>query len=180
MAHVTAEALLRAEELHFEFYRSSGPGGQNVNKVSTAVRLRFNVRNSKVLREEIKERLARLAGSKMTEEGVLVIEAQRYRTQERNRQEAIERLMAMIQRASQRLKPRRATRPAAHQQPHANRFQQFLAGGAGGDGIVNVVGDAPITAHNDADRQGHHFFDLTTQRPIFHITYSYTTTSNPS
>ena len=93
----TTEALFRAKEIQFEFYRATGPGGQNVNKVSTAVRLRFDVRRSRLLPEAVKERLARLAGRRLTDAGVLVIEAQRFRTQERNRHEALERLLGMIQ-----------------------------------------------------------------------------------
>jgi ribosome-associated protein len=113
MTRITPEVLLGGNELAFEFYRSSGPGGQNVNKVSTAVRLRFDVRNSRLLAPSVKERLTRLAGRRLTEAGVLVIEAQRFRTQERNRREAIERLVEMIRRAEERPRERRATRPTA-------------------------------------------------------------------
>ena len=99
-------------ELSLSFVRSSGPGGQNVNKVSTAVQLRFDVRNSPSLTEEVKEHLARLAGSRMTQEGILVIEARRHRTQEQNRAEALLRLEAYLERASHRPRPRHATRPS--------------------------------------------------------------------
>ncbi len=108
---MTPDMLLK--EISFEFYRASGPGGQNVNKVSTAVRLRFDVRGSQVLPAAVKERLVRLAGRRLTEAGVLVIEAQRFRTQERNRQEAIERLMELIGKAEKRPRVRRPTRPSA-------------------------------------------------------------------
>jgi ribosome-associated protein len=101
------------DELHFEFFRSSGPGGQNVNKVATAVRLRFDVRNSTSLPSEVKERLLRLAASRLTEDGVLLIEARRFRTQERNRDDAVARLMAWIAQASKAPRRRRATRPTA-------------------------------------------------------------------
>jgi ribosome-associated protein len=98
-------------ELAFEFFRSSGPGGQNVNKVSTAVRLRFDVTHSPSLPDDVKARLVRLAGSKVTDRGVLCIEARRFRTQGQNRQDALDRLEAMIERAWKRPIERRATRP---------------------------------------------------------------------
>ncbi len=98
-------------ELEFEFFRSSGPGGQNVNKVSTAVRLRFDVVHSPSLPDEVKGRLIRLAGSKVTQDGVLCIEARRFRTQGQNRQDALDRLDAMIERAWKKPIQRRATRP---------------------------------------------------------------------
>jgi len=104
--------LLRAGEITFDFYRSSGPGGQNVNKVSTAVRLRFNLRLSRLLPETVKQRLAILAGSRLTTEGVLVIEAQRHRTQEGNRRDALERLGDLLERSWRPPAPRHATKPS--------------------------------------------------------------------
>jgi ribosome-associated protein len=103
---------LNDNELQFDFVRSSGPGGQNVNKVATAVQLRFDVRNSPSLSAEVKERLGKLAGSRMSIEGILVIEAKRHRTQEGNREDAIGRLSVLIERACQPPKPRRKTRPS--------------------------------------------------------------------
>ncbi len=100
------------DELHFEFFRSSGPGGQNVNKVATAVRLRFNVANSTSLPPEVKERLLRLAANRLTEDGVLLIEARRFRTQEQNREDAVARLTAWIAKASVAPRLRRATKPS--------------------------------------------------------------------
>jgi ribosome-associated protein len=113
VTRITLDALLRAQEVQFEFTRATGPGGQNVNKVSTAVRLRFDLRSSRLLPEGVKERLARLAGRRLTDAGVLLIEAQAYRTQERNRQAALERLMDLIARAHETPRVRRATRPTA-------------------------------------------------------------------
>ena len=103
--------LLRAGEISFDYYRSSGPGGQNVNKVSTAVRLRFNLRGSRTIPEGVKTRLAVLAGSRLTGEGFLVIEAQRHRTQEGNRRDALSRLDDLIERSWRPPAPRRPTKP---------------------------------------------------------------------
>ena len=99
-------------ELTFSFIRSSGPGGQNVNKVATAAQLRFDVRNSPYLTAEMKERLAGMAGTRMTQDGILVIEAKRYRTQEQNRADALLRLAVMVEKATHRPRVRHATRPS--------------------------------------------------------------------
>lgn len=100
-------------EITFAFIRASGPGGQNVNKVATAAQLRFDARNSPSLPEEVKARLLKLAGKRITQEGILVIEAKRYRTQEQNREDALQRFSALIQKALEKPKSRRATRPSA-------------------------------------------------------------------
>jgi ribosome-associated protein len=97
-------------ELQFEFVRASGPGGQNVNKVSTAVQMRYDVDASDALSPSVKSRLKKLAGSRMTTEGVLLISARKYRTQHRNRQDAIDRLVSMIQEAATPPRPRKKTR----------------------------------------------------------------------
>ena len=111
MIPVTNRIRLDEKELEESFVRSSGPGGQNVNKLSTAVQLRFDVFGSPSLPDEVKERLVKLAGRRMTAEGVLVIIAQRFRTQERNREDAVERLVALIREAVPRPPVRHATRP---------------------------------------------------------------------
>ncbi|MFN8179239.1 MAG: alternative ribosome rescue aminoacyl-tRNA hydrolase ArfB [bacterium] len=109
----TLGIFIPAEELRLEFIRSSGPGGQNVNKVATAVRLSYDVRRSRSIPDDFKERLLRLAGSRMTEAGVLQIVARRFRTQGANRKDAFARLAALLRRAAMRPRPRRATRPTA-------------------------------------------------------------------
>ncbi|HTS42279.1 MAG TPA: alternative ribosome rescue aminoacyl-tRNA hydrolase ArfB [Xanthobacteraceae bacterium] len=113
MIRVTDTISIDESELIESFVRSSGPGGQNVNKLSTAVQLRFDVRHSPSLPNDVALRLIRIAGSRMTKDGVLVINAQRHRTQERNREDARERLVAMIREAAVRPVPRRATKPTA-------------------------------------------------------------------
>ena len=99
------------EELEFRFFRAGGPGGQNVNKVSTAVQMRFDARNSPSLSEGQRARLMKLAGSRLTLDGVIVITATRFRTQERNRADAIERLQAMVDKAAVAPAYRVPTRP---------------------------------------------------------------------
>jgi ribosome-associated protein len=103
--------FLDESEIEESFIRASGPGGQNVNKVSSAVQIRFDLSGSRSLPEDVRERLARLAGRRLTRDGVIIITAQRYRTQERNRQDALDRLVALIRRASELPTPRRPTKP---------------------------------------------------------------------
>jgi len=112
MIEITPSLSLEESEISLDFVRSSGPGGQNVNKVSTAVQLRFDLRNSASLTEDVKERLIRLAGSRMTDEGFLLIDAHRHRTQEQNREDALQRLAELIRKALYTPKKRRATRPS--------------------------------------------------------------------
>jgi ribosome-associated protein len=111
MIRVTDQIGIDESEIDESFVHSSGPGGQNVNKLSTAVQLRFDVRRSPALPNDVAVRLMRLAGKRMTKDGVLVLIAQNHRTQERNRAEALERLIALIQEAAVRPVPRRATKP---------------------------------------------------------------------
>ncbi len=111
MIEVTPSLSIDENEIQYDFIRSSGPGGQNVNKVSTGVQLRFDVRSSPGLPEDLKTRLAHLAGSRMTVEGVLVIDAHRFRSQEQNRADALMRFISLLQQAASAPRPRRPTRP---------------------------------------------------------------------
>ena len=113
MIRVTPSISIAERELEEHFIRAPGPGGQNVNKLASAVELRFDVRRSPSLPEDVRTRLERLAGSRLTRDGVLVIDAHRHRTQARNRQDARERLVDLIQRAAVTPRPRRATKPTA-------------------------------------------------------------------
>lgn len=99
-------------EIHWEFIHASGPGGQNVNKLATAVQLRFDVSHSPSLSEDVRQRLIHLAGRRLTHDGILVIEAKRYRTQEQNRQDALTRFYTLLQQAAHKPKVRRRTRPS--------------------------------------------------------------------
>ena len=112
MLRITRNITIEDAEVRFRFVRASGPGGQHVNKVATAVQLRFDVAHSPSLPAEVRERLLSLAGKRVSSHGILTIDARRYRTQERNRQDAIDRLVHWIQRAVQSPKPRRETRPS--------------------------------------------------------------------
>jgi ribosome-associated protein len=112
MIEVTPEIILNEDELDWEFVRSSGPGGQKVNKVSTAVQLRFDVQGSPSIPEGIKERLIEIGGKRFTAEGILIINARRYRSQAKNRQDALERLIELLLKAVDIPQQRKATKPS--------------------------------------------------------------------
>ncbi|MGB5990951.1 MAG: alternative ribosome rescue aminoacyl-tRNA hydrolase ArfB [Desulfobacterales bacterium] len=113
MVSITSTIAINENEIKLNFIRSSGPGGQNVNKVATGVQLRFDVKNSPSLSDEVRTRLIRLAGDKMTKKGILIIQARRFRKQERNRQDAMDRLIELIRKASEQ--------PKAHIKPKPTR-----------------------------------------------------------
>ena len=111
MLKVTDSIVIEEREIQFEFIRASGPGGQKVNKVATAVQLRFDVRNSPSLTEEVRTRLISLAGARVTDAGVLIINARRFRSQERNRQDALDRLVELVRQASKEPQQRKKSKP---------------------------------------------------------------------
>ena len=127
MLEITPTLSIDERELQIDFVRASGPGGQNVNKVSTAVQLRFDVRGSSSLSEEVKARLIRLGGSRVTADGVLVLEAKRYRTQEGNRADAILRFSELVRQAAQKPKKRRATRPTLASKEERLKAKKILS-----------------------------------------------------
>ncbi|TFB11526.1 aminoacyl-tRNA hydrolase [Candidatus Marinimicrobia bacterium MT.SAG.2] len=113
MLEINSDITIKTAEIRFDFVRSSGPGGQNVNKVASAVQLRFDIRNSTSIPDEIKPRLIKLAGKRVNSEAVLLIDARTSRSQSQNRAEALERLKSLILKAIHKPKPRRKTRPTA-------------------------------------------------------------------
>lgn len=111
MIYITPAIKIDKKEIKLQFIKASGPGGQNVNKLATAVQLRFDVKNSPSFPDDVRTRLVRLAGRRITENGVLIIEAKRFRKQEQNRQDAIDRLVKLIKKASEKPKARIKTKP---------------------------------------------------------------------
>jgi len=111
MIPITPHLALADSEIQFKFIRASGPGGQNVNKVATAVQLRFDIAHSRSLPADVRARLITLAGKRVSGDHVLIIDARRFRTQERNRQDAIARLVVLIRKATEKPKLRRKTKP---------------------------------------------------------------------
>ena len=122
MIRITQTISIQECEIQERFVRSSGPGGQNVNKVATGVELRFDAARSPALPGRVRRRLAALAGSRMTQEGVLIIDAARFRTQEQNRRDALDRLIALLRKACERPKRRYATKPS-----HASKTRRLEA-----------------------------------------------------
>lgn len=112
MIRISTGLSIDEKELAFDYVRSSGPGGQNINKVSTAVQLRFNVIQSKSLPDDVKKRFSAIFGNRVTEKGEIVIEAKRFRTQAKNREDAIQRLIVLLQKAAAKPKNRRKTKPS--------------------------------------------------------------------
>jgi ribosome-associated protein len=127
MITITPTLTLRDDEFEFRFVRASGPGGQNVNKVSTAVELRFDAARSPSLPEDVRARLLRLAGTRASNDGVILIDARRHRSQTLNREDAIARLVGLIQRAAERRRPRVATKPTAASQRRRVATKQVRA-----------------------------------------------------
>ena len=111
MIEITPNIRIDEKEIHFDFIRASGPGGQNVNKVASAVQLRFDVKSTSSIPEDVRQRLIDLSGKRMTSDGILILKAQRFRTQERNRKNALDRFIQLVQKASVSPKHRRATKP---------------------------------------------------------------------
>ena len=112
MIYITNEISIDEKDIRFDYIRSSGPGGQNINKVSTAVQLRYDVKKSTALPEDVKVRLMVRAGKKVSEDGELVIEAKRYRTQSKNRDDALQRFIDLLQLACRKPKARKKTKPS--------------------------------------------------------------------
>lgn len=134
MIPVTDQLAIDEDEIEIRHARASGPGGQHVNKTSTAIELRFDVRGSPSLPDEVRQRLERLAGSRLTQDGFLVLFAQEHRSQELNRQAAIARLIDLVRRATERPKPRKATKPT-----YASKLRR-LQGKASRSGIKAMRG----------------------------------------
>ena len=135
MIEVSPTVKIDESEIQYEFIRASGPGGQNVNKVSSAVKLRFDAANAPGLPPEVRQRLQRLAGRRMNAEGVLLLDARSHRTQEANRREAFQRLIDLLMQASVEPRPRRKTRPSPasrqrrlqgkHQRSQVKRLRRY-------------------------------------------------------
>jgi ribosome-associated protein len=126
MIYISEHSAIPEQELSFHFYRSGGPGGQNVNKVSTAVELRFDIQETSALTGEIKKRLTAFSGKRLTQDGILLLTSQRFRTQERNRQDVLEKLVTLIRKAEEPPKKRIKTRPSKAVKQKRFREKQLL------------------------------------------------------
>ncbi|MBC2695630.1 MAG: aminoacyl-tRNA hydrolase [Desulfobacteraceae bacterium] len=127
MIKITPTIAIKEDEIKFDFIRASGPGGQNVNKVATAVQLRFDVKNSPAFSDDILNRLIRLAGRRISEHGILIIEAKRFRSQKQNRKNAVNRLIKLIRKASEKPKRRLKTKPSLASKKHAMEAKKHRA-----------------------------------------------------
>ena len=141
MITITNRLSIEEDEIEEVFIRASGPGGQNVNKVATAVQLRFDIRHSPSLPEDVRAHAERLAGRRLTKDGVVVISASRFRTQEQNRADALERLVDLLRRATETPRPRKATRPTKaskvkriEQKQHRGKIKKLRGAYRNGEG----------------------------------------------
>ncbi len=128
MIHITNRISIREDEIKEEFIQASGPGGQNVNKVASAVQLRFDIKNSLSLPEDVAKRLTLAGGKRVSSEGVIIITARRFRDQNKNRKDALSRLVEMIRKAAEREKPRIKTRPSRNSKIKRLEAKRYRSG----------------------------------------------------
>ena len=141
MIKITPAIAIKEDEIKFDFIRSSGPGGQHVNKVATAVQLRFDVKNSPAFSNDVRNRLICLAGRRITEHGILIIEAKHFRSQKQNRNNAVNRLIKLIQKASEKPKVRIKTKASLASKKRIRETKQHRA--------ITKKMRQPVSAHED-------------------------------